>query len=90
MNPFTRHPTDQGVTYWEHFGFAIGIARRLLASVLSFALHGLVPFVSIEPKNDLEATAAFLLERNQWIESAASAGTEDHYQDSQHDNPLPA
>ena len=28
MNPFTSHTKQQGVTYSEHFGFAIGIACR--------------------------------------------------------------
>mgnify|MGYP001821255931 CR=1 FL=1 len=70
MNPLTTHPHEQGVTYWEHWGFAMGIARHLLISVLAFAIHAILPFISIEPKYDLEATSAFLQERNSWIETA--------------------
>ena len=70
MNPFTTHTQRQGVTYWEHWGFAMGIAYRLLISVLAFALHAMLPFISIESNRDLEATAAFLEERNHWIETA--------------------
>jgi hypothetical protein len=70
MNPFTTHPHKQGVTYLEHWCFAMGIAYRLLISVLAFALHAILPFIPISPRFDLEATAAFLAERNRWIESA--------------------
>jgi hypothetical protein len=80
MNPMTRHPTKQGVTYWKHFHFAMGVAARLLTSVLAFAIHALLPFVPIEPKNDLEATAAFLQQRNDWIGAASGRRTE-HQED---------
>ena len=70
MNPFTAHPHRQGVTYFEHWCFAMGIACRLLMSVMAFAAHAILPSISIKPRLDLEATAAFLTERNQWIETA--------------------
>lgn len=68
MNPFTQHTQKQGVGYIEHACFALGIALRLLRSVGAFALHALFPFIGIERRLDLEATAGFLLERNAWIE----------------------
>ena len=71
MNPFTTHTQKQGVTYTQHLGFAMGIAWRLLISVIAFSAHALLPFVSIESRHDLEATAAFLAERNHWIETAS-------------------
>lgn len=71
MNLFTQHPHHQGVSYLEHWIFAMGIAWRLLASVWAFALHANLPFITIERRFDLEATAAFLAERNAFIESAA-------------------
>jgi hypothetical protein len=70
MNPFTTHTQKQGVTYWEHWGFAMGIAYRLLVSVMAFSIHAMLPFISIESAHDLEATAEFLEERNHWIETA--------------------
>jgi Family of unknown function (DUF6356) len=70
MNPFTTHPRKQGVTYLEHWCFAMGIAYRLLTSVVAFALHAMLPFIPIEPRLDLEATASYLQERNHWIETA--------------------
>jgi hypothetical protein len=33
----------------------------------------MLPFIPIEPRLDLEATTAYLAERNQWIESAKGA-----------------
>ena len=74
MTIFTEHPHAQGVTYFEHWGFAVGIAWRLLRSVLAFLLHALLPFITIDRKFDLEATSAFLLERNAFIEAAAAKG----------------
>lgn len=70
MTLFTAHPQEQGISYIEHYQFAMGIACRLLTSVVAFALHAILPFVPIAPRHDLEKTSAFLLERNQWIESA--------------------
>jgi hypothetical protein len=72
MTAFTRHPYRQGVTYFRHWLFAMGIAGRLLASVLAFLLHAVLPFITIQPRLDLEATSAFLLERNHFIETAAA------------------
>ena len=73
MNAFTEHPHEQGVTYFEHWSFALGIAWRLLNSVVAFALHALLPFITIKRRFDLEATSAFLLERNHFIEAAAAS-----------------
>jgi hypothetical protein len=70
MNALTKHPQEQGVTYWQHLDFAIGIACRLCSSMIIFALHALLPFIPIKPRFDLQATAAFLNERNRWIEAA--------------------
>ena len=80
MTTFTKHPHDQGVTYFEHCDFAMGIAWRLLTSVLAFALHAVLPFITIKPRLDLEATAAFLAERNRFIENAAATA---------HERPIP-
>ena len=77
MNPFTRHPQQQGVTYGEHRRFATGIARRLLKSAFAFGVHAVLPFVSIPRELDLAATADFLEERNRWIASAAANGGKD-------------
>ena len=72
MTAFTEHPHSQGVTYFEHMVFAMGIARRLSASVAIFAVHALLPFIGIGKELDLEATMEFLLERNKFIEQAAA------------------
>ena len=77
MTIFTQHPHDQGISYFEHWGFAMGIAWRLLCSVLAFAIHALMPLITIEKQFDLEATSAFLLERNDFIESAAGKPADD-------------
>ena len=96
MNALTRHPKKQGITYFEHLVFAIGVAWRLSSSVAIFVLHALLPNVSIEPRLDLEATSAFLLERNHFIETAAATahGHENpgraHANPSRHNTPAMA
>jgi hypothetical protein len=69
MNIFTEHTQQQGITYIEHMVFAMGIALRLLNSVVAFALHAVFPFIDIKKSLDLEETARFIEEQNQWIES---------------------
>ncbi|MES9945904.1 MAG: hypothetical protein B6D77_17200 [gamma proteobacterium symbiont of Ctena orbiculata] len=71
MKYFTQHLHDQGISYFQHADFALGIAFRLGASVLVFALHGLFPWIGINRRLDLEATSAYLLQQNDWIESAS-------------------
>lgn len=78
MNLFTKHPYEQGITYAEHWVFAMGIAWRMLRSVVALAVHAMLPFISIKPHLDLEATAAYLAERNRFIGTKASAGWEAH------------
>lgn len=68
MNIFTEHTQQQGVTYMEHLVFAMRIATRLLNSVIAFALHAVFPFIDIKKELDLEATADFINEQNDWIE----------------------
>jgi hypothetical protein len=51
----------------------MGIALRILSSAFVFALHAILPFIHIKRRLDLEATSAFLGERNQFIEAAATA-----------------
>jgi hypothetical protein len=69
MNIFTAHTQAQGVTYVEHLVFALRIAVRLFSSVIAFTLHAVFPFIGIRKELDLEATAAFILQQNDWIES---------------------
>jgi len=70
MNPFIQHPHQQGISYLEHMTFAMGIASRLLNSVIAFAVHAVFPFIDIRHSLDLEATARFIQEQNDWIENA--------------------
>ena len=69
MNPFTAHTQAQGVTYMEHWFFALGIAGRLMISVIAFAFHAIFPFIDIPRSRDLEAMCRYLDEQNNWIEN---------------------
>ena len=74
MTIFDRHPNEQELSYVEHLDFAMGIAWRLLRSVVAFTIHALLPWTTIEKQLDLEATSDFVLERNDFIEAAAETG----------------
>jgi len=68
MNIFTYHTYEQGITYVQHWVFAMRIAKRLLRSVIAFTLHAIFPFININKELDLEATARFINMQNNWIE----------------------
>ena len=70
MNPFNEHPHQQGISYLQHMSFAIGISSRLFRSVIAFTLHAIFPFIDIQRSLDLEATARFIQEQNNWIENS--------------------
>lgn len=70
MNPFTEHTRKQGLTYLEHWCFAMGVAWRLASSVIAFSLHAIFPFIHIQRRLDFEATIEYIYERNEWIANA--------------------
>jgi hypothetical protein len=45
-NPFTAHPNSAGQGYWQHFGFAIVVAGRVLVIAVIAAVHALFPFIA--------------------------------------------
>jgi len=79
MTVFTQHPHEQGISYIAHWTFAMGIAWRLLRSVIAFAVHAMLPFITIDRHFDLEATSAYLLQRNVFIEAAAQDNPADDF-----------
>ena len=42
-NPFTDHPTNNGMTYLGHMRVALWLATRLGWAALAVAIHSLVP-----------------------------------------------
>ena len=79
MNIFTYHTYEQGITYIQHWVFAMGIAKRLFQSVIAFTLHAIFPFIDINRELDLEATARFLNIQNDWIENMDKPGNTSLY-----------
>ena len=64
------------------------VAGRVESSLYE-TIHALIPEVTIKRRFDLEATAAFLLERNTFIETAAATGLENR-RHARHDTPAHA
>lgn len=65
---FFAHPHRQGVSYFAHLLFAMGIAIQLSHRMIAFTLHAIFPFIDIPRSLDLEATTRYLQEQNNWIE----------------------
>lgn len=74
MHLFLAHPHHQGVSYFAHLLFAMGIAIQLGHRVIAFTLHAIFPFIDIPRSLDLEATTRYLQEQNNWIESQKPEG----------------
>lgn len=79
MKSFTEHTQAQGLSYLAHWYFAIGVAWRLMNSVLAFTLHAFFPFIHIESRLDFEETMQFINERNEWIENIKKTRWRDAY-----------
>jgi hypothetical protein len=45
FNPFTRHPNDVEMTYFQHMRFALMLARRNFLSSLASIIHAVFPFM---------------------------------------------
>ena len=43
-NPFTRHPSEVGESYGEHFRHASGFGFRMIAGGLACIVHAVFPF----------------------------------------------
>jgi hypothetical protein len=44
-NPFTRHPTELGESYGEHFATAAGFGFRMIVGGVACLIHALCPFL---------------------------------------------
>ena len=44
-NPFTRHPTEVGESYGEHFRAASAFGLRMIAGGIACLVHAAFPFV---------------------------------------------
>lgn len=85
MNPFTEHTQAQGLSYSEHWYFAMGVAWRLLNSVFAFTLHAIFPFIHIDRRLDFEATMDFINERNDWLANIKKNRWFNEYSKTLHD-----
>ena len=44
-NPFTRHPSEVGETYFQHMGIAARVGARMAAGALACFVHAVFPFL---------------------------------------------
>jgi len=59
-----KHLKERKISYVSHGLFALGIAIRLGASAVAFAIHAILPFVPIPESLNLEATGLYLFEKD--------------------------
>lgn len=46
-NSFTKHPKEVGMTYWQHFIFALNLAQLNLRACLASIFHAFFPFLFV-------------------------------------------
>ncbi len=46
-NPFTRHPTEVGETYFQHLGMAAKVGGRMAVGALGCFVHAVFPFLCV-------------------------------------------
>ena len=59
-----KHCDSVGETYLQHGKFAVSVGLRLIISGLSIVIHGVLPFLQIPDKLNLESTTFFLIGAN--------------------------
>jgi hypothetical protein len=45
MNPFTKHPREVGLNYFQHFAFSFYVQLKLLLALLACFVHAFFPFL---------------------------------------------
>jgi hypothetical protein len=45
MNPFTKHPREVGLNYFQHFVFAFYVQFKLILALLACFVHAFFPFL---------------------------------------------
>lgn len=45
MNPFTKHPREVGLNYFQHFAFAFYVQFKLVVAILACFVHAFFPFL---------------------------------------------
>jgi hypothetical protein len=44
-NLFTRHLHEVGLSYWQHFFFALMLARKTFGAAMASLVHAFLPFL---------------------------------------------
>jgi hypothetical protein len=44
-NPFTAHPREVGMNYFQHFAYAMTVTARLFGCVFACFIHAFFPFL---------------------------------------------
>ena len=45
MNPFTKHPREVGLNYFQHFVFAFYVQFKLILAIMACFVHAFFPFL---------------------------------------------
>ena len=47
VNPFTQHPAEVGMSYFEHARFALMLSRKTFLMALASLVHAFFPFLFV-------------------------------------------
>jgi uncharacterized protein DUF6356 len=51
-NPFTRHPSEVGETYFQHMAAAAGVGLRMAGGAVACFVHAVFPFLFVRTGSD--------------------------------------
>ena len=64
-----HHLRDNKTTYLEHLCFAVGVAGRLIPTILLLLLHAVIPVLKIPKKLSISGTSDYLFDKDYEIRS---------------------
>jgi|TARA_R110000744_G_scaffold15740_2_gene43630 hypothetical protein len=60
LGVFTKHPSEVGESYWEHFKVAAGLALKLAGASIAQILHAIFPFFKPPFGLDVDTMSGYL------------------------------
>jgi len=74
INCFTKHPEEVGMTYFQHFRFAINLAQYSFRACIASLIHAVFPFAFVTTTSKITFTLFNKLKTRIPTEDLGSAG----------------
>jgi hypothetical protein len=77
VNSFTKHPEEVGMTYWQHFRFAMNLAKLTFKACFASVIHAFFPFLFVNTTSRIAFTMYNLLKSRFPKDDAQPVGNKD-------------